>query len=175
MVDCPVQRACYAGLLAAAALAPWACVQGQDAAPVSAVAREILQGQRCGSTVLRTCLRPAAQDPPAAWAPGPRRIAPREFEEVRRAMADDLYELLISGERIRDPSATALLAQRLGQGDPEGVVRSVFERNLGAGDERAGRAMETTDWGGGVRCTVTVYGGELCTDPVNVTPGRVLP
>jgi len=163
-----------AGLFGALVLTAAAGVQGQEAVGTAAVAKEALLARRCGSLVVRSCPLARPEEPTTA-AYGARRVAPRQFEEARQAIALDLGEILVSGERIRSPAASLVLAQRIGQGNGVGIVRAVFDRNLGTGDLRGRREFDTVDWGGGVRCTISSRGSEICTDPVNVTPGKVGP
>jgi hypothetical protein len=139
---------CAAALLLALGLPPRLLaaqtqVQGQQpSAGVIAPAKETTEGNRCGSVVIRHCHRrretsSMVLDPALSGRNG----APMQWEVVQFGGPDN-DEIVVYGERIREPA-----------------IKEVFERTFGSPLGYA--AMTTRNARGGARCTTIVRSGAI--------------
>lgn len=115
-------------------------------------AQALDEGSRCGSVVIRHCrVRRQAAAPGAEDTPAARAGAPAEWEAVQMA-GPDSDEIVVSGERIRDPA-----------------LKEVFDRAFGA--PLAARGMHTRSAVAGARCTtVEGSGATMCSNGGNSLP-----
>jgi hypothetical protein len=136
------------GLLAGAA---WGQTRAAQASPPNAVEsgrplHELAEGARCGSVVIRHCRwrresSSSVLDPSLRGRNG----APMQWEVVQYGGPDN-DEIVVTGERIRDPG-----------------IQDVFERTFGT--PRASTSMNTRVAAAGARCTVIERtGASLCSN-----------
>lgn len=142
-------------LLVAAGSAATTSVSADDAS-AAAGANAIIASDKCGSLVIRRCrLRTTATmvvDPDLPL----RGISPLQWQQVRSA-GPDSEEIVVSGERIREPTPG-----------------EVFDRYFGSPLISPG--LVSRDAGGGGRCTTIVRtGATLCSNSGNVLPGMGTP
>jgi hypothetical protein len=136
------------GLLASAA---WGQTRAEQASPPNATesgraVQELVEGARCGSVVIRHCrwrreTSSVVLDPSLRGRNG----APMQWEVVQYG-GPDSDEIVVTGERIRDPG-----------------IQDVFERTFGT--PRASTSMRTQVAASGARCTVIERtGANLCSN-----------
>jgi hypothetical protein len=121
-------------------------------AQASTQAQDVSEGRRCGSVVIRHCrLRRETSDAVIDPALSGRNGAPLQWEIVQFGGPDN-DEIVVNGERIRDPG-----------------LRAVFDRAFGS--PLGSRAMITRPAAAGARCTViAVSGATLCSNGGNSLP-----
>jgi hypothetical protein len=138
-------------LLALALAPPLLAAQGQPAAQAPAPdahapAQQAAQGARCGSVVIRHCRRrretaSMVLDPALSGRNG----APMQWEVVQFGGPDN-DDIVVNGERIRDPT-----------------IQEVFERTFGS--PLGSTAMMTRNGVAGARCTtIARSGATLCSN-----------
>jgi hypothetical protein len=134
-------------LLALGLLLPLPAAQAQaqgqkPSADVSAPAQEVTEGNRCGSVVIRHCrLRRETASVVLDPALSGRNGAPMQWEVVQFGGPDN-DEIVVYGERIREPA-----------------IKEVFERTFGSPLGYA--AMTTRKARGGALCTTIVRSGAI--------------
>jgi hypothetical protein len=150
------QNGVAAVLLALVLYPSWCAAQALSAAhrpapDMSAPAREIAAGHRCGSVVIRHCRRrretsSIVLDPSLSGRNG----APMQWEVVQFSGPDN-DDIVVNGERIRDPAVGAVFDRTFGAplGSPAMLTRRVAAGALCTNIIRSG-AILCSNGGGGL-------------------------
>jgi len=136
--------------------APIALAAADSTGTAAAAKTEALaSGANCGSLVIRNCRLRA----PSVVMPAGQRVlggAPLQWEAVHVA-GPDPDEIIVTGERIREPTPS-----------------EVFDRYLGS--PQGSTSLISHDAVGGVRCTmISRSGATLCSSSGGVLPGMGTP
>jgi len=147
---------CAAGVLVLWFVASSALAAAEaDGAQAAAKTEAVTTGANCGSLVIRNCRLRA---PSVVLDSGQRVLggAPQQWEAVHVA-GPDPDEIVVTGERIREPTPS-----------------EVFDRYLGS--PTGSTSLISRDAVGGARCTtISRSGATLCSSSGGVLPGMGTP